>query len=121
MTNKIEQGMLDAIRNKHSFTSNNTTVNCYQSFRHAVIDVLLSGHPIATINGSEWDPKRRLKICLCGHNTRATRSRLNAILSLINAHIHIEKGIAILTYPDGKREEMSSVCNYYLTWEGDKL
>jgi len=105
MTRKIEQEMLKAIRERKNWKKDNTAVIQDEDCTH----IYLYGHLIASIGFG------RAGICMQGYNTRTTKSRLNAILREIGAGIHTKNGTAVLTYPDGKEEEMNSVCNYFIS------
>jgi hypothetical protein len=73
---KIERQLITAINTPGSkLNSSNTQVRW--SDDHAVVEVLLHGHIIATINFA----KSTLVISNCGYDTNVTKSRLNAILS----------------------------------------
>ena len=75
---KIEQQMLDAIRERKDWKSSNTEVTAVY-FRHGErnierVNVYLHGNPIAQITHD------LVTICDCGWQTPTTKSRLNAIL-----------------------------------------
>tara|TARA_B100001093_G_C26295877_1_gene787267 strand:- start:54 stop:374 length:321 start_codon:yes stop_codon:yes gene_type:complete len=70
---KIENEMLTAIANERDWQSGNTRVS---NTDHGLI-VRLHGNKIAQIEDS------KLYLTTCGYETRVTKSRLNAILSLL--------------------------------------
>ena len=73
---KIERQLITAINTPGSkLNSSNTQVRW--SDDHAVVEVLLHGHIIATINFAT----ARFTLDNCGYETNVTKSRLNAILS----------------------------------------
>jgi hypothetical protein len=75
---KIEQQMLDAIRERKDWRCGNTEVQV-TFFPHGErsierINVLLHGNPIAQVT------QDCVSVCDCGWQTPTTKSRLNAIL-----------------------------------------
>ncbi len=75
---KIEQQMLDAIRDRKDWRSGNTEVQV-TFFPHGDrtierINVMLHGNPIAQVTHD------LVTVCDCGWQTTTTKSRLNAIL-----------------------------------------
>ena len=76
---KVEQLMLEAIRDNRNFSSKNTKVRN----RHGVSYVYLFKHRIAIISSN------KRKFNMCGWNTVTTRSRLNALGAGITQHRHV--------------------------------
>lgn len=69
---KIEEAMIQAVRDDRRWSSGNTTV--IQGWE-GTTDVYLHGHRIATV-GETW-----IQLFDGGHQTNTTKSRLNALLS----------------------------------------
>lgn len=73
---KIEQQMIEAIRQRRNWRSANTAVEVDKS---GAITVRLHGHAIAQVmaNGSQ------VKLSACGWYTATTKSRLNAVIDAL--------------------------------------
>lgn len=102
---KIEQQMIQAIRNKKNWHKGNTRVEVCDN----VIMVKLHGHDIAAVSADQ------IIFDCCGYETNTTRSRLNAVASLCTQYIgfniiqfsmHFRKGS-----PNAKPIEMRGFVN----------
>jgi len=80
---KIEQAMIEAIRNKKNFTRSNTSVYLEPlPDGREVAEVYLHGNPIASVIFSHRDSSRieEIRLSDAGWKTVTTKSRLNAVL-----------------------------------------
>jgi hypothetical protein len=85
---KIEQQMLSALRNGKHWKSGNMEVVA-DPVNRPWVEVRLHSNPIVG-----YSPIRGWKFSLAGWNTRTTRSRINAILSVIRpgARLYVKRG-----------------------------
>lgn len=99
---KIEQQMLDAIRDKRDWKCANTQVICAH-FPHSDqpidrVTVVLHGSPIAIITPDHVDASD------CGYQTPTTKSRLNAVLrEFCGAGIY-QKNREWFAYAEGEQD-----------------
>ncbi len=105
---KIEQRMIEAIKNGEGMKYDNTEVTKRQSTGEAskqFVNVMLHGSCIATVI---WDATKHpympceLQVSLQGYNTKTTRSRLDAVLTTFSnsSGIVCKRGQAIIIWPD---------------------
>lgn len=112
---KIEQQMLDAIRDRKDWKSSNTEVQCVH-FAPGNIDriyVRLHGSTIAMITKTDVD------VSDCGWQTPTTKSRLNAILrELCGAGIY-QKNHQWFAYAEGEDDWLVERGSRQLFYRGE--
>jgi len=98
---KIEQKMLEAIRNGRVFKSGNTIVT--PVFGTCAMEVYLHNHCIAVIDRTDATKSKVIQLNSCGYRTRTTKSRLNALLGglCFNAGIYQSKNQWYLQHVNG--------------------
>ena len=112
---KIEQDIIEAIRNKRNFSSGHLKGNNYtpEGVRDKVIchddghiTVRLWDNPVAVIRFNS----KELMVSDCGYATPTTTSRLNAVFAALNIPMAavIRKGVLCYT-SSGKKSESNTI------------
>ena len=93
---KIENKMIQAIRNRQNWKLNNTEVKITDN----IAQVKLHGHVI----GEVYFALNSVVFDCCGYYTNTTRSRLNALASICSEYVGFNVKDSTMVYRKGSRD-----------------
>src|SRR5574337_2158291 len=111
---KIEQQMIQAIRNQTNWKSGNTKVEVSRT----QCDVRLHGHLIASVFNlviATKDSPHCVVFDHCGYSTVTTRSRLNAVATLCSEYVGFNIIHRVMHYRKGSPNAKPEVMEYPVT------